>query len=132
NSSASSVTAELGPSAINAINAGGFPAFLIALAGGGASVALGATNLPATVTVSSIQINVSVALDYNMTFAGAGTVLTAADTSFQLNWNLPPGPPVGPGRQPPTPWGSNKLFLSNGAAGYFANVSITSPLPYAF
>jgi RNA polymerase subunit RPABC4/transcription elongation factor Spt4 len=127
-----SVTVPLPAGAITAINAATFPAFLVSICGGGAYIALGSLNLSATITVDSVSLNVSVALDYNMTIEGAGTVLTAIDSSLQLNWNLTPGTPVNAGRLPPSPWGSNKLLLLDGATGFFANLTIPSALPFAY
>src|SRR5579871_695786 len=115
----------LAANAVGAINRQGFAAFLGALgAGGGGSVTLGKLDAAATVTVTSITLNVSPAWNYNLTFTGAGTTLTAVDSAIDLNWNLTPGTPVDMNTLPPTPWGSNKLLLQDGAIGYFANVSI--------
>ena len=126
------VTVPLPAAAIQAINAGGLPAFYEATgAFGGSSstvsVALGATNQPAGVEIDSIAIELAAPIDYNLTVAGTGSTLTLADLPIDLTWNLTAGSPFPPKTYPPQPWGSSKLLVTGGATAYLANVSTFQP-----
>ena len=122
----------LSPAALSAINAVGFPQFLADLNSGTSSIFLGSLNTSTTVTVSDIELNVTVPLEYNLTFSGAGTVFSAIDSSLDINWNLTPGTPVDLGRLVPAPWDSNKLLLSDGASAFLANVTIPHTISHSF
>jgi RNA polymerase subunit RPABC4/transcription elongation factor Spt4 len=123
------VVVPLPPSAIAQINALGVPAFFGAAAAGGMSVTLGTTNSATPVAISLVQINLVAATSFNITASGAGSTLTVVDSSLDVNWYpvapfpLPPNAPPGV-----LPWVSNKVVLTNGAAGYLANLT-TSVAP---
>ncbi len=120
----SQTTVNLPASAIAQINAVGVPAFYAAAVAGGASITLGTTNAAPSVTISSVQIELLSAASFNFTANGAGSTLTVVDSSIDVNWY-----PVAPFPLPPTappgvlPWVSNKVELTNGASGYFANLT---------
>lgn len=111
---------------VSGINNGSFPTFLSELDANGATVALGPLDAATSITVTGIALNVTPDWNYNLTFTGTGTTLTAVDSSFDINFNLTPGSPVANDVFPPTPWGSQKIILQDGATGYFANVSTTA------
>ena len=56
----------------------------------------------------------TVASIFNITVSGAGSELSAVDSSIGVNW-VP--------LNPVSPWGSNKLLFTGGAVGYLANIS---------
>ncbi|MCI4335730.1 MAG: zinc ribbon domain-containing protein [Thermoplasmata archaeon] len=118
----------LTPAVIAAINAGGIPSFLEATGAFGNTatlgVTLGTTGAVASVDISAVSFHLVTDLDYNMTVSGSGSILTAVDSSLDLNWNLTPGSVVPAGFYPPSSWGSNKLLVSDASAAYLANLTI--------
>lgn len=125
------LTASLSAGAVAAINAGGVAAFLQATGafGGGSSISVvvGTTNQATPVNITQVAITLVPQLTYDIQVNGAGSRLTVADSAVDLNWNLTPGTPVPTGIPFPYPWGSNKIDLTNGAQGFFANVSVPTP-----
>ncbi len=121
------VNLSLPANAVTALNAAGPLGWLEATGSfdqaGTIQLALATTGLASTVVVDSATVALTPVLSYNVTASGAGTTITAADSSLDLNWNLTPGTPVASG-MPPTPWSSNKLLLSGGAAAFLASVTI--------
>jgi RNA polymerase subunit RPABC4/transcription elongation factor Spt4 len=117
--------------AVAAINAAGPIGWMEATGSfdqaGAISLHLGATNSANAVNVSYSSISLTPVLNYNVTVTGAGSTLTAVDSSLDLNWNLTPGTPVSPGTTYPTSWGSNKLLIDNGAVANLASVTIAHP-----
>ncbi len=122
--SLATVRVALPGAAITSINNAGVPSYLAALAAGQVSVAFGTATTP--VTIHSVNVTFVAPWSFNLTVSGAGSTLTAADTSFDMNWNATPGISGAP---PYVPWGSNKVVLSGGARAFLANVSIPEPLP---
>lgn len=90
------------------------------------SLHLGTTSSGTGLQVGYTSIYLTPVLSFNVTVDGAGSVVTAADSSLDLNWNLTPGTSVSSGVPVPTPWASNKLLLTNGAKASLASVSIPS------
>ena len=86
---------------------------------------LGATNAVPPVNLSLMSLSLTPSVQYNLTVSGAGSTLTAADSVLDLNWNLTPGGPFPAGTGAPTPWGSNKLLLTDGASAFLANITIS-------
>jgi hypothetical protein len=122
-STGGTVTVPLPATVPAAINASGVAAYLAALDSGDVSVTFGPS--ANAVTVSSIAVS-WVTWDYNLTVSGPGTVLTAADTSFDMNWSATPG------LAPPAqyyPSNSSKIVLQGGATAFLANISVSAPLP---
>ncbi|MCI4349395.1 MAG: zinc ribbon domain-containing protein, partial [Thermoplasmata archaeon] len=119
-----SVTVPLPSGAVNAINAGGVPAYVGALAGGQKLVQLGTTNGSAVV-IHTVTVTYTAPLSYNLT-VGSGSTVTAADSTFDLNWAVTPGLPSGPTY---APWNSSKIVLSGSSHAFLANISVTSALP---
>ncbi|HEV2166661.1 MAG TPA: hypothetical protein VGS23_06790, partial [Thermoplasmata archaeon] len=126
-SAGSTVRAPIPAAASSAINAMGVDAYLSTLATGHVLVTLGTSSAP--VTVHSVTVGFVAPWSFNITVSGAGSTLTAADTSIDANWDVTPGVP-GPTQY--VPWESNKLLLSNGAQAYLANVSVPFPTPVDF
>ena len=115
---------------ISQINTIGIPAYLNATGNyatpGTISLTLGVTNSAAPLNITEASLNLSGAAQYDIVVSGAGTLFTAAASSLNLNWNLTQSSPYPPNTAPPTPWGSNKLDITNGAAAYLASVTIPS------
>jgi RNA polymerase subunit RPABC4/transcription elongation factor Spt4 len=122
------VSVPIPPAAVAAINAVGPLGWLQATGAfqNASSIALhiGTTGNAAPLTVAYTAIQLTPDLDYNITASGAGTTFTAVDSTLDLNWNQTPGTPVPAGTAAPTPWGSNKLLLTDGATAYLASVTI--------
>ncbi|MCI4330654.1 MAG: hypothetical protein L3K19_02260 [Thermoplasmata archaeon] len=117
--------------AVNAINAAGITGYLNASGAFGGpstiSLTISATNGSAAISIFNVSILVTPVLDYNLTVAGAGSSITAVDSTLDLNWNLTPGSSVSSGIPIPWAWGSQKLLLNGGATAYLANLSVTTP-----
>ncbi|MCI4358116.1 MAG: hypothetical protein L3J95_00885 [Thermoplasmata archaeon] len=113
--------------AIGAINQGGVTSYLSALSSGQVAVQFGTSSAP--VTIHNVTVTFLAPWSYNVTVSGAGSTLTAADSTLDLNWNATPGMP---GRVPYTPSASNKLILSGGAQAFLANVSVPSAAPIGY
>ncbi len=126
----SPVIVPLPAGAVSAINAAGVLGYLNATGvfGGPTSVSatLSASNGSANVAISNVAILLNPLVDFNVTATGAGTSISAVDSTIDLNWNLTPGTPVPPNTQAPSAWNSQKLLLLNGATGFFANLSVTN------
>jgi RNA polymerase subunit RPABC4/transcription elongation factor Spt4 len=112
---------------VQGINAAGWNAFLEATgAYGGASnvnVLVGTSGSATPVNITFVGLSDHPAIDENVTVTGAGSVLTASDTLFDVNYNYTTAHP---------PWESNKFILTNGAEAFLANVSLTSAWITAF
>jgi hypothetical protein len=122
-SAGATVTVALPAPLLAAINASGVAAYLAALDSGAVSLTLGASSSPVTIQRTTVSY---VGWDYNLTVSGAGSTLTAADTTFAMNW----GPT--PGVSPPAtyvPSNSSKIALQSGAVAYLANISVNASLP---
>jgi RNA polymerase subunit RPABC4/transcription elongation factor Spt4 len=87
-------------------------------------VAFGTSTAP--VTIHSVNVTFVAPWSFNLTVSGAGSTLTAADTSLDMNWNATPGLVGAP---PYVPWDSNKVVLSDGGRAFLANVSVPEALP---
>ena len=77
----------------------------------------------------SVQVNTT-GPEFNLTVSGAGSVLSAIDSSIDVNWTT-----VGGGlysETPPFAWDSNKLVFTDGALGYLGNVSSTTGVVNVF
>jgi len=91
-----------------------------------------------TVTGPSLPMNVvqfqmnTTGVSYDMTVSGAGSTLSAADSSLGFTWNLLPANDDPYSLSAPFPWNSNKLMLENGANAYLANVTVPSLIPGVF
>ncbi|MCI4350935.1 MAG: zinc ribbon domain-containing protein [Thermoplasmata archaeon] len=118
--SGSQVTLDFTAAAVQGINAAGWNAFLQATGDFGATsqvnVVVGTSSSATPVNISFVTIQTAPTVNENITVSGAGSVLTAADSLFDLNYNL----------SRVVPWGSNKVILSNGAQAFLANLSLTS------
>jgi RNA polymerase subunit RPABC4/transcription elongation factor Spt4 len=67
---------------------------------------------------------------YNLLVSGAGSVVNAVDSSFDLNWNAVPSNSTS--QTAPVPWASNKLLVTAGARAFLANVTVAASLPGVF
>jgi RNA polymerase subunit RPABC4/transcription elongation factor Spt4 len=92
---------------------------------------VGPTNSINPVNFTLMELSLTPDAQFNITVTGGGTTLTAADSVLDLNWNLTPGGPF-PGTVAPTPWGSNKLELTDGATAFLANITIVQPKTTVF
>ncbi|HZY71139.1 MAG TPA: zinc ribbon domain-containing protein [Thermoplasmata archaeon] len=128
--SGSQASVALNAAAVAAIDAAGWNAFLSATGdfGGtsGVNISVGTTGSATPLTISDAGLVVQPSTTNNLTVSGSGTVFTAADSLLDLNFNLTPGSPYYASTTAPTPWGSNKLILTNGAEAFLANLSVTS------
>jgi RNA polymerase subunit RPABC4/transcription elongation factor Spt4 len=77
-----------------------------------------------SVNVTSLQILLAPDFQFNVSASGAGSTITAADSTIGVNFNPAPGTPVTLGTPPPVPWGSNKIALSGGANAYLGNITV--------
>ncbi|MCI4319303.1 MAG: zinc ribbon domain-containing protein [Thermoplasmata archaeon] len=115
------VVLPLPPATVQGINALGWTAFLQATGSfGGTSLVnidVGTTGSATPVNLTYAQLVTVPAISSNITVTGAGSILTAADSFFDLNFN----------RSSLTPWGSSKLEITNGATAFLANLSLSSP-----
>ncbi|HKV90046.1 MAG TPA: hypothetical protein VJQ43_02485, partial [Thermoplasmata archaeon] len=124
-SAGSSVTVPLPSAALSAIDAAGVPAFFAALST--VSVNLGTTNSVTAVTITEVSVSLTAGTSFNITVNGTGSVLTAVDSSLDVNWY-----PVAPFPKPPTappanlPWASKKVLLENHARAYIGNLSVST------
>jgi RNA polymerase subunit RPABC4/transcription elongation factor Spt4 len=125
--------APLGAAAIAAINTdGGVPPFL-QNSGQFGTAAAESVNFGfgvANVNVTSLQIMLFPNYQFNITAAGAGSQITAADSTIGVNFNPVPGTPVSSGTPPPAPWLSNKLLLSGSATAFLGNITVVGT-PFA-
>ncbi|HEY1197810.1 MAG TPA: hypothetical protein VGG32_03685, partial [Thermoplasmata archaeon] len=87
----------------------------------------GAGGPPVNVTAS---LSLLPSPQYNLLVSGAGSVVNAVDSSFDLNWNAVPSNSTS--QTPPVPWASNKLLVTAGARAFLANVTVASSLPGVF
>ncbi|MFI5419242.1 MAG: zinc ribbon domain-containing protein, partial [Candidatus Lutacidiplasmatales archaeon] len=126
NGSPQHVIVPISANAIRSINDNGVTSYLQGVGAFGGPdavfVRLGPSAQP--VDIISVTISLTPVVDFNMSVTGANSTLSAVDSSLDLNWNLTPGTPVGVNLLPPTPWGSNKLLLSDGAVAYLANLTV--------
>ena len=99
------------------INSAGVPGFLSALDAGTAGLSLSAVAGGATVSISSVTISLTPLMQYNFVVRGSGSTLTAADSTFDLNWSLTSA----------APWNSTKVLLEQGATGFFGSLSTSYP-----
>jgi hypothetical protein len=111
--------------AVQAINRLGIVGFLEGV-GTEATVQVGALNVSsATVTLTAANISFSQFPSYNLTVTGNGSVLTAAGTEFDFNWN-PMGSVVG---NTTAWWTAQKMTVANGANAFLADIAIPEPVP---
>jgi RNA polymerase subunit RPABC4/transcription elongation factor Spt4 len=124
-------TITLPPAALAQINAEGVPAFLQSATSGGITVNLGVTNASAAVTLSQVQIDLVAGASFNITVNGTGSILTAVDSSLDVNWYpVPPFPMPSTAPPFPEPWLSQKVVVDDHAQAFLANLSIqTAPNP---
>jgi RNA polymerase subunit RPABC4/transcription elongation factor Spt4 len=86
-----------------------------------------------SVSLSGVQFQMNTTgLSYDITVTGAGSTLSAADSSLGLTWNLPPANNNPYSLSAPYPWSSNKLLLEDGANAYLANLTVPSSIPGVF
>jgi RNA polymerase subunit RPABC4/transcription elongation factor Spt4 len=119
--------------AISAIEgSGGAPAFLqnCGQFGTGSQESVNFDFDDTDVNVTSLQVFLDPNFQFNITASGAGSEITAVDSTVGVNFNAVPGTPVVSGTPPATPWGSNKILLSGGADAYLANITVTGA-PFA-
>ncbi len=120
-SSGTSARVNLPDPLLGAINSTGLPAFLEALDSDGVALEI-------TAPASSVTVNGALATfgtwSYNLTAVGSGTVLTAADSSFGINYGATPGLPG----TSYVPSNSSKILLTDGADGFLANISVDANL----
>ena len=91
-----------------------------------ASVEVSALNLSsAAVTLTGANLSFSQFPSYNLTVTGAGSVLTAAGTAFDFNWNPMPSP----SGNTTSWWTAQKMTVANGANAYLADIAIADPVP---
>ena len=126
-SGTTTVEAPVPAAAVASINQGGVPAFLDALGSGQVAIAFGTASTPTT--IHSVTLSFVAGWSFNLTVSGSGSTLTAADTTFDENWNATPGLP---GALPYFPWHSNKIVLTGGARAFLANVSVPPAAPVSF
>ncbi|MGC2289703.1 MAG: zinc ribbon domain-containing protein, partial [Thermoplasmata archaeon] len=82
------------------------------------------------VNVTSLQVLLYPEIQYNITATGAGSLITAVDSTLGVNFAPVPGTPVASGTPPPVPWLSNKILLSGGANAFLANITVAGA-PFA-
>ncbi|MGA7846600.1 MAG: zinc ribbon domain-containing protein, partial [Thermoplasmata archaeon] len=117
----------LGASAIAAVNAAGGAAPFLQNSGqfGTASAESAAFNFGISdVNITSFQVILYPEFQFNITASGAGSQITAADSTLGINFAAVPGTPVALGTPPPTPWDSQKLLVSGGANAYLGNITV--------
>jgi RNA polymerase subunit RPABC4/transcription elongation factor Spt4 len=118
------------PALLAAINAGGLLNYLnnTGLFGGvdQISVEFGGTGAE----FSTIRAALIPNLQYNLIGSGAGTTINTVDSVIDLTWDATPVTPWSV--VSPVPWLSNKIVLTGGATGYFANLSVPNPITGVF
>ncbi|MGA7861365.1 MAG: hypothetical protein WCB19_05855, partial [Thermoplasmata archaeon] len=123
----------LPPAALTAIEtSGGAPAFL-QNSGQFGTASAEAVNFNfdlGNANVTSLQVFLDPDFQFNISASGAGSQITAVDSSVGVNFNPVPGTPVPVGATPPAPWLSNKLLLSGAANAFLANITV-SGAPFA-
>jgi RNA polymerase subunit RPABC4/transcription elongation factor Spt4 len=122
------VSVALPAAALAQINSLGVAAFFAGAASGAVSVGLGTTNSATPVTITLVEIDLTAGTSFNITADGTGTVLTAVDSSLDINW-YPVAPFPRPPNSPPTviPWASKKVIVQNHAEAFVGNLSIRVP-----
>ena len=120
------VDVQLPGPAVAAINASGVAGFLQGTGafGTGATESLAFNFGSAAVNVSSLHMILLPDFQYNISASGAGSTITAADSSLAVNFDAVPGTPVSSGTPPPTPWASQKLLVAAGANAYLGNITV--------
>jgi RNA polymerase subunit RPABC4/transcription elongation factor Spt4 len=92
-------------------------------------VGQGALKAAINVTEAGFTLNTT-GPSYDDSVTGAGSRLSAVDTSLDFSWQLPS---AGPYSQTPVyPWNSQKLTFTDGAVGYLANITTSDPIPGVF
>ncbi|MCI4373703.1 MAG: hypothetical protein L3K02_08720, partial [Thermoplasmata archaeon] len=79
---------------------------------------------------STIRIALLPNLQYDLIGTGAGTTINTVDSVVDLTWAAPPIAPWSVAA--PFPWFSNKIVLTDGATGYFGNLSVPTAIGGVF
>ncbi|MCI4363806.1 MAG: zinc ribbon domain-containing protein, partial [Thermoplasmata archaeon] len=126
-------TIPLSAAIVNEVNSAGVLDFLGATGsfGGPATLSFHLGNVSVPVQILQTALILVPNYPWNMTVQ-AGSTLTVADSSLDLNWNATFGTPVSPGVPTPTLYGSQKLVLSGNSFAFLANVSVPSAFTTTF